>query len=106
MKKVSILLMIAFVLLGCNRGTPKEEFHLHSFSGVVSHIHVNGFKIGGINHEKVYLTNGEVVVVNRYFKDECPLIKYLNVNDSVVRTNECEDIYVFRDGIIDTFIRY
>lgn len=97
--------MMSFVLLNCNRGTQKEEFHLYSFSGVVSYTHVDLLKTGGINVERVYLTNGDVVVVNGYFKGECPLISYLNFNDSVVRTKECEDIYVIRDGVVDTFYK-
>ena len=103
--KMYVLLLIPFVLLSCNRGGRKEEFQLYSFSGVVSYVHVDGFKTGGINVERVYLTNGEVIVVNGYFKGGCPLFNYLNVNDSVVRTKECRDVYVFRNGEVDTFCK-
>ena len=77
------------------------------YKGIVSGVHVSCFKTGGINMETVYLTNGDEVVVNGYLKDGCPLSDYLERNDSIVRTDECEDIYVYRDGMIDTFvIRY
>ncbi|MCQ2234295.1 MAG: hypothetical protein MJZ24_06105 [Paludibacteraceae bacterium] len=107
MSKIQVVFFATFGLLSCNSNRQVQDFHLHSFSGIVSGVHVSCFKTGGINMETVYLTNGDEVVVNGYLKDGCPLSDYLERNDSIVRTDECEDIYVYRDGMIDTFvIRY